>query len=212
MTEYQSNQFNTKYQLEKFINQCEALIRIEKLSIKLDPHNKKATVTKYNNMIAVTQYRMRSAGWEHRSGVSGFAYYQDYYYSEDEKKKFISFINDCNEKIKEIDPEYEIQPAPTLSSLSPSHNSGGCYVATCVYGSYDCPQVWTLRRYRDNKLAKTWHGRAFIYTYYAISPTIVKWFGDTECFKKLWKGKLDRMVSNLQAEGVDSTPYEDREW
>ena len=34
-------------------------------------------------------------------------------------------------------------------------NSGGCYVATCVYGSYDCPQVWTLRRFRDNTLAET---------------------------------------------------------
>lgn len=21
---------------------------------------------------------------------------------------------------------------------------GACYIATCVYGSYDCPQVWTL--------------------------------------------------------------------
>ena len=88
----------------------------------------------------------------------------------------------------------------------------GCYVATAVYGSYDCPQVWTLRRYRDYTLAKTWYGRAFIHTYYAISPTIVKWFGDTEWFKKMWKGKLDRMVANLQKKGVEDTPYEDREW
>ena len=28
-------------------------------------------------------------------------------------------------------------------------SSGGCYVATAVYGSYDCPEVWVLRRYRD---------------------------------------------------------------
>ena len=28
----------------------------------------------------------------------------------------------------------------------------GCYVATAVYGSYDCPEVWTLRRYRDDTL------------------------------------------------------------
>lgn len=88
----------------------------------------------------------------------------------------------------------------------------GCYVATAVYGSYDCPQVWTLRRYRDYTLAKTWYGRAFIHTYYAISPTIVKWFGDTDWFKKMWKGKLDRMVANLQEKGVEDTPYEDREW
>jgi hypothetical protein len=88
----------------------------------------------------------------------------------------------------------------------------GCYVATCVYGSYDCPEVWTLRRYRDTTLAATWYGRAFIHTYYAISPTLVKWFGHTEWFKKMWQGKLDRMVSKLQANGVESTPYEDKIW
>ena len=93
-----------------------------------------------------------------------------------------------------------------------SSSSGGCYVATAVYGSYDCPQVWTLRRYRDYTLAETWYGRAFIHTYYAISPTLVKWFGHTEWFKKMWKGKLDRMVEHLHAEGVEDTPYEDRNW
>ncbi len=90
--------------------------------------------------------------------------------------------------------------------------AGGCYVATAVYGSYDCPQVWTLRRYRDYTLAETWYGRAFIRTYYAISPTLVKWFGDTKWFKKMWQGKLDRMVAKLQAEGIESTPYEDIKW
>lgn len=108
------------------------------------------------------------------------------------------------EKIKKYDPNFE---TPEIAI-----KSGGCYVATAVYGSYDCPQVWTLRRYRDNTLAKTWYGRAFIRTYYAVSPTLVKWFGKTNWFKKLWKGKLDRMVRNLQAEGVESTPYEDRNW
>ena len=91
-------------------------------------------------------------------------------------------------------------------------STGGCYVATAVYGSYDCPQVWTLRRYRDYDLAETWYGRAFVHTYYAISPTLVKWFGDTEWFKKMWRGKLDRMVKDLQDKGYESTPYEDRNW
>lgn len=38
---------------------------------------------------------------------------------------------------------------------------GGCYIATFVYGSYDCSQVWTLRRFRDNTLDETWYGRFF---------------------------------------------------
>lgn len=106
-------------------------------------------------------------------------------------------------KIQAIDPSYvDSRPKPT----------NGCYIATAVYGSYDCPEVWTLRRYRDYDLAETWYGRAFIHTYYAISPTLVKWFGHTAWFKKMWRGKLDRMVKNLQDKGYESTPYEDRNW
>lgn len=85
----------------------------------------------------------------------------------------------------------------------------GCYVATAVYGSYDCPEVWTLRRFRDYTLKPHVLGRAFVKVYYAISPTLVKWFGHTEWFRKLWKGKLDRMVAKLNAKGVENTPYED---
>jgi tetratricopeptide (TPR) repeat protein len=109
--------------------------------------------------------------------------------------------NSIIERIKAIDPSYTYQK---------SASSGGCYIATAVYGSYDCPQVWTLRRYRDYTLAETWYGRAFIHTYYAISPTLVKWFGHTDWFKKIWKGKLDSMVANLNAKGIEDTPYEDR--
>lgn len=98
------------------------------------------------------------------------------------------------------------------SDEAPQKSSGGCYVATAVYGSYDCPQVWTLRRFRDYTLAETWYGRAFIRTYYAISPTLVKCFGDTKWFKKMWKGKLDRMIARLNAKGVKDTPYEDPNW
>ena len=90
--------------------------------------------------------------------------------------------------------------------------SSGCYVATCVYGSYDCPEVWTLRRFRDDTLGSTWYGRAFIHTYYAISPTLVKWFGHTEWFKKMWRGTLDKMVNKLNSQGVEDTPYNDKTW
>lgn len=96
--------------------------------------------------------------------------------------------------------------------MDESGKTGGCYVATAVYGSYDCPEVWTLRRYRDETLASTWYGRAFIRLYYLISPTLVKWFGKTEWFKKMWKGKLDKMVENLNQKGVENTPYEDIDW
>lgn len=121
----------------------------------------------------------------------------------------ISSVRVTSADIQYMDGTEETIPG---SQITVEAGGGGCYVATAVYGSYDCPQVWTLRRYRDFTLAETWYGRAFIRTYYAISPTLVKWFGHTEWFKKMWKGRLDRMVSDLNAEGVKDTPYEDRNW
>ena len=120
-----------------------------------------------------------------------------------------AFITELNQILAKHDEQYI---RDLITKVSELNAKGGCYVATCVYGSYDCPQVWTLRRYRDDTLGATWYGRLFIRTYYAISPTLVKWFGNTKWFNKLWKGKLDRMVAKLQGQGVEDTPYEDREW
>ncbi len=109
--------------------------------------------------------------------------------------------------------EYEKSRGDSSSSGgSSSSSSGGCYVATCVYGSYNCPEVWTLRRYRDDTLANNIFGRAFVRTYYAVSPTIVKLFGNTKLFKKFFRKRLDKMVNKLLVKGVENTPYEDRSW
>ena len=90
--------------------------------------------------------------------------------------------------------------------------TNGCYVATAVYGSYDCPEVWVLRRYRDEVLDKTLLGRAFIKLYYAVSPRIVKHFGDKRFFNAFFKKRLDRKVARLQKKGFESTPYQDKDF
>ena len=109
------------------------------------------------------------------------------------------------------------QKQNTTSTTTTTNNTtntkkSGCYIATAVYGAYDCPEVWTLRRYRDFALAETSFGRAFIRLYYAISPTLVRRFGNTAWFRKLWKSRLDRMVKSLQKKGYASTPYNDLTW
>lgn len=134
-------------------------------------------------------------------------------YTLSESQKKYSCVGDWDiqkieNRIKRLNPTYS---APIKQSTS-AGSSGGCYIATAVYGSYDCPEVWTLRRFRDNTLAETWYGRTFIRTYYAISPTLVKWFGKTEWFKNMWKPILDQMVESLNRDGVDNTPYNDQNW
>lgn len=111
----------------------------------------------------------------------------------------VLYMDGSSEKLTGADIKYGNPPS-------------GCYVATAVYGSYDCPQVWTLRRFRDDTLAASWYGRAFIHAYYAVSPTLVKWFGRTAWFQKLWRGPLDRLVARLREDGVADTPYQDRDW
>jgi tetratricopeptide (TPR) repeat protein len=101
-------------------------------------------------------------------------------------KKRIALYED---KIKKYDSSYQAPPVPT---------SGGCYVATAVYGSYNCPQVLILRDYRDKVLAKSWYGRVFIQSYYTISPIIVKWFGKTEWFNCIFRNLLDNFIEKLK--------------
>lgn len=88
-------------------------------------------------------------------------------------------------------------------------SSGGCYIATCVYGSYDCPEVWVLRRYRDYDLATTWRGRCFVKLYYLVSPTMVRLFGKQQWFHNLFKPILNRVIKGLRTKGYDDTPYQD---
>jgi hypothetical protein len=115
------------------------------------------------------------------------------------RNECLKYVKSYTNKIQKYDPDY----TPT---------KGSCYVATAIYESYDCPQVWTLRRYRDNTLANSWHGRTLIHLYYATSPIIVKRFGQTVWLKKLWRGILDLIVKRLQDQGIESTPYIDKNW
>lgn len=128
-------------------------------------------------------------------------YEPDFVDQDAEKKEaqYQQLSNELNNLLKNIEKtEKQIE-----------RSSSGCYVATAVYGSYDCPEVWTLRRYRDDTLASSWYGRSFIRLYYSISPTFVKWFGSTKWFKQLWKSPLDRMVKKLNSQGIPGTPYKD---
>ncbi len=97
------------------------------------------------------------------------------------------------------------------ASQQGSGGSGGegCYIATCVYGSYDCPEVWTLRRFRDGVLKKTLSGRTAVRAYYRISPVLVRCFGKQTWFRKICKPFLDHMVRRLKSRGFEDSPYTD---
>ena len=112
--------------------------------------------------------------------------------------------------------DYLIQQGASASkvidvSKESSQKSGkqGCYIATAVYGSYDCPEVWTLRRFRDQYLQKHLLGRAFVKVYYAVSPTIVRCFRNRKSFNSINRKALNAWIRHLRKEGYEDTPYFD---
>jgi TPR repeat protein len=74
----------------------------------------------------------------------------------------------------------------------------GCYIATCVYGSYYCREVFILRQFRDKKLSKSYLGEIFINAYYYISPKIVEKYGTDRYFLLLSRLILNGIVKLCQ--------------
>lgn len=87
--------------------------------------------------------------------------------------------------------------------------SEGCYIATAVYGTYDSPELWTLRRFRDEKLRASALGSMFVRLYYRLSPTLVRHLGKYKFPKKCLRPLLDKFVRKLNKAGISSTEYMD---
>lgn len=125
-------------------------------------------------------------------------------------------INEIRAKIIEALAQQSIKYPKRKSTSTPNtstqvtNKKQGCYIATAVYGNYDCPPVWTLRRYRDLILAKSWYGRIFINIYYKTSPLLVKYFGKSRWFISIWKIYLDKKVDLLNQSGVSNNIYYDK--
>ncbi len=86
---------------------------------------------------------------------------------------------------------------PRKRPSAPQSDGGGCYIATAVYGSYDAPEVLTLRAFRDQVLQKHWLGMCFIKAYYFLSPPIARRLKDARRINGLVRAVLDRFVARL---------------
>lgn len=105
--------------------------------------------------------------------------------------------------------EWFASAVDNLSRLSESASKprSGCYVATAVYGSYDCPEVRVLRRYRDLALAQSAPGRQFVRAYYALSPLVLRLLGRRGGV--LFRRPTEALVRALEARGYSNAPYAD---
>lgn len=133
-----------------------------------------------------------------------------------EPPKRVAHAQEAAEKTAPVEthtpqPEEQTNAWDNMAQEQRTKKKQGCYIATCVYGSYDCPQVWVLRRYRDSVMKNSVFGRLFIRLYYAVSPTLVRCFGELTAFRNLGRRLLDPIVAKLAREGMADTPYSDQD-
>jgi hypothetical protein len=76
-------------------------------------------------------------------------------------------------------------------------NGKACFVATATYRSEDAAPVVLLRRYRDEILASSTWGTAFIRCYYLLGPQLAKPVMRFPVLRRLSQTVLDRWVRHL---------------
>ena len=164
---------------------------LDALIIRLAPYTE-------NERIVFYKYRAKEQAV---SIMISLVSYRNDVLADSEDKRFRRRIKKEQLEIAAHDPNYKIEKVPS---------KGACYVATAVYGSYDCPQVWVLRRFRDEVLLPMCFGRLFVKTYYAISPTLLKHFGNNIIFKTFCITILDLFIKHLKTKGFSDKPYDDK--
>jgi hypothetical protein len=76
---------------------------------------------------------------------------------------------------------------------------GGCFIATVAFQSPFASEVVWLQAFRDQVLEKSWPGKAFISTYYLISPPIARFLAHYQILQKPVRFFLKRVVTFLKS-------------
>lgn len=108
-----------------------------------------------------------------------------------------SYSTTNTQQINVVTPHSVNISTSSNSNSSTQKRSEGCYIATMAYGDYNHPKVMVLRRYRDNILAKSTYGRAFIKIYYWLSPKLVKILSNHKRINSIIRCLLDKVVEKL---------------
>ena len=123
-------------------------------------------------------------------------------------RDYSAMVSELKEQVDRLQAGLEpLEKAKTMETDNPQKS--GCYIATAVYGSYDCPEVRVLRRWRDSALMTTASGRAVVRLYYAVSPRIVRLLDGHPWFSRMARTPLEPLVAHLRHRGVSDEPYAD---
>lgn len=83
---------------------------------------------------------------------------------------------------------------PNFIAGSVPKDSSGCFIATATLGSYDAPDVFRLREFRDTILVRTFNGRGFVRFYYKYGPAVAEVIEKSDVLKMVARYMLIKPV------------------
>lgn len=85
----------------------------------------------------------------------------------------------------------------SASSSETASKSGGCFIATAVYGSDSTPEVLVLRTFKDTVLLPSRIGEIFVNTYYLVSPPLARVIASKPFIRKIVRKVLIQPIVKL---------------
>ena len=86
-------------------------------------------------------------------------------------------------------------------------NDGDDMLSASIYGREECPDLWVLRRFRDDFMLDSRFSRGVLRAYYGLGPAAVRHLGQYRFFRRFWRGLFDMIIDLLVAQGYPETPY-----
>lgn len=108
----------------------------------------------------------------------------------------------CPECAKKIVPRMITHRGEPQKSVCPYcaatvRKFSNCFIATAVYGDPCCPEVYALRKFRDESLLKHTAGKCFVAIYYKTSPPIARWLEHKPRLSSVIRASLSVIVKRL---------------
>jgi hypothetical protein len=93
-----------------------------------------------------------------------------------------------------VKPPAPKPPVPKPTPAPQPAKKSGCFIATAAFGTPLDPRIDVLRQFRDERLLTDPLGRAFVRTYYTVSPPIAHAISMSEVLKQVVRGLIAPIV------------------
>jgi hypothetical protein len=148
-----------------------------------DLRNRELTIEWLKNAAAADDYR----------DLDNMSFYGDL-----DNRRFLQDVTIDNKEraekgIREMSSQ-KVRPQKKIAEHSAEKKTGGCFIATAVYGSPLVTEVAALSRFRDEVLLRSNIGRASVHVYYSISPPIASLINEREFLKVIIRSMIRPII------------------